>query len=42
MEVANEVHRAVVVSTQSAVLLVARFSIPVGGAFTIPVAAPPR
>ena len=39
-EVANEVHRAVVVSTQSAVLLVARFNIPVGGAFTIPVAAP--
>jgi quercetin dioxygenase-like cupin family protein len=34
-EVANEVHRAVVVSTQSAVLLVARFNIPVGGPFTI-------
>ncbi|HKH84505.1 MAG TPA: cupin domain-containing protein [Gemmatimonadales bacterium] len=39
-EVANEVHRAVVVSSQSAVLLVARFNIPVGGAFTIPVSAP--
>jgi quercetin dioxygenase-like cupin family protein len=39
-EIANEVHRAVVVSAQSAVLLVARFNIPVGGAFTIPVAAP--
>jgi quercetin dioxygenase-like cupin family protein len=39
-EVANEVHRAVVVSTESAVLLVARFNIPVGGLFTIPVDAP--
>ena len=39
-EIANEVHRAVVVSSESAVLLVARFNIPVGGAFTIPVAAP--
>jgi quercetin dioxygenase-like cupin family protein len=39
-EVANEVHRAVVVSTQSAVILVARFNIPVGGLFTIPVTAP--
>ena len=39
-EVANEVHRAVVVSTESAVVLVARFNIPVGGPFTIPVAAP--
>ena len=39
-EVANEVHRAVVVSTQSAVLLVVRFNIPVGGAFTIPAADP--
>jgi quercetin dioxygenase-like cupin family protein len=39
-EIANEVHRAVVMSAQSAVLLVARFNIPVGGAFTIPVAAP--
>ena len=39
-EVANEVHRAVVVSSQPAVLLVARFNIPVGGAFTIPAADP--
>jgi hypothetical protein len=39
-EIANEVHRAVVVSTESAVLLVARFNIPVGGLFTIPVDAP--
>ena len=31
-EVANQVHRAVVVSTQPAVLLVTRFNIPVGGA----------
>jgi quercetin dioxygenase-like cupin family protein len=35
-EIANQVHRAVVVSSESAVLLVARFNIPVGGAFTIP------
>ncbi len=39
-EVANEVHRAVVVSPQSAVLLVTRFNIPVGGAITIPAADP--
>jgi quercetin dioxygenase-like cupin family protein len=39
-EVANEVHRAVVVSTQSAVLLVARFNIPVGGPLTIMAADP--
>jgi hypothetical protein len=39
-EVANEVHRAVVVSEQPAVLLVVRFNIPVGGAFTIPAADP--
>ena len=39
-EVANEVHRAVVVSTEPAVLLVARFNIPVGGVFTIPVDDP--
>jgi quercetin dioxygenase-like cupin family protein len=34
-EVADEVHRAMVVSAQSAVLLVTRFNIPVGGATTI-------
>jgi len=34
-EVADEVHRAVVVSAQPAVLMVTRFNIPVGGAFTI-------
>jgi quercetin dioxygenase-like cupin family protein len=39
-EVADEVHRAVVVSAQSAVLLVTRFNIPVGGAITIPAADP--
>ncbi|HKG33763.1 MAG TPA: cupin domain-containing protein [Gemmatimonadales bacterium] len=39
-EIANEVHRAVVVSSGPAVLLVARFNIPVGGAFTIPAADP--
>jgi quercetin dioxygenase-like cupin family protein len=39
-EVADEVHRAVVVSTQSAVLLVTRFNSPVGGAFTIMAADP--
>ena len=39
-EVADEVHRAVVVSSQSAVLLVTRFNIPVGGAITIPAADP--
>lgn len=39
-EVADEVHRAVVVSAQSAVLLVTRFNIPVGGAFTIMAADP--
>ncbi len=41
VEIANEVHRAVVVSTEPAVLLVTRFNIPVGGAFTIPANAPP-
>ena len=40
IEVANEVHRAVVVSTESAVFLVTRFNIPVGGPFTIPVSEP--
>lgn len=39
-EVADEVHRAVVVSAQSAVLLVTRFNVPVGGAVTIPAADP--
>jgi quercetin dioxygenase-like cupin family protein len=39
-EVANEVHRAVVVSATSAVLLVTRFNIPVGGAITNPAADP--
>jgi hypothetical protein len=34
-EVADEVHRAVVVSAQPAVLMVTRFNIPVGEAFTI-------
>jgi quercetin dioxygenase-like cupin family protein len=35
-EVADEVHRAVVVSATPAVLLVTRFNIPVGGPITIP------
>jgi quercetin dioxygenase-like cupin family protein len=35
-EVGNEVHRAVVVSEEPAVLHVTRFNIPVGGATTIP------
>lgn len=39
-EVGNEVHRAVVVSAESAVLLVTRFNIPVGGAITIPAEDP--
>ena len=39
-EVANEVHRAVVVSTEPAVLLVTRFNIPVGGALSTPAADP--
>lgn len=39
-EVANEVHRAVVVSATPAVLMVTRFNIPVGGAITIPAADP--
>lgn len=39
-EIANEVHRAVVVSAEPAVLLVTRFNIPVGGAITIPAADP--
>jgi quercetin dioxygenase-like cupin family protein len=40
MEVADEVHRAVVVSATPALLLVVRLNIPVGGAFTIPAADP--
>jgi len=39
-EVGDQVHRAVVVSDQSAVVLVTRFNIPVGAAFTIPAADP--
>jgi quercetin dioxygenase-like cupin family protein len=39
-EVANEVHRAVVVSAEPAVVLATRFNIPVGGATTIPAADP--
>lgn len=39
-EVANQVHRAVVTSAEPAVVLVTRFNIPVGGAFTIPAADP--
>lgn len=39
-EVADEVHRAVVVSAESAVLLVTRFNIPVGAAITIPAQDP--
>lgn len=39
-EVADEVHRAVVVSATPAVLMVTRFNIPVGGMITIPAADP--
>jgi Cupin domain len=39
-EVADQVHRAIVTSDQPAVLLVTRFNIPVGAAFTIPAADP--
>jgi hypothetical protein len=39
-EVANQVHRAVVVSAEPAVLLVTRFNIPVGQPFTIMAADP--
>jgi len=39
-EVGNQVHRAVVVSEESAVLLVVRFNIPVGGAISTPAADP--
>jgi quercetin dioxygenase-like cupin family protein len=40
VEEADEVHRAVVVSAEPAVLLVTRFNIPIGGAITIPAADP--
>jgi hypothetical protein len=40
MEVADEVHRAVVVSATPALLLVVRMNIPVGSPFTIPAADP--
>jgi quercetin dioxygenase-like cupin family protein len=39
-EVGDQVHRAVVVSAQSAVLMVTRFNIPVGAPFTIMAADP--
>jgi quercetin dioxygenase-like cupin family protein len=39
-EIADEVHRAVVVSAEPAVVLVTRFNIPVGGPITIPAADP--
>jgi quercetin dioxygenase-like cupin family protein len=39
-EVANEVHRAVVVSAEPAVLMVTRFNIPAGQPFTIMAADP--
>lgn len=39
-EEANQVHRAVVVSTDPAVVLVTRFNIPLGGPVTIPAADP--
>ena len=39
-EVADEVHRAVVVSAEPAVVLVTRFNIPVGGPITIAAADP--
>ena len=40
MEIANEVHRAVVVSATPVVVLVTRLNIPVGGAITIMAADP--
>lgn len=39
-EDANEVHRAVVMSAESAVVLVTRFNIPVGAAITVPAQDP--
>lgn len=39
-EIGNQVHRAVVMSSTDAVVLVTRFNIPVGRGFTIPAADP--
>jgi quercetin dioxygenase-like cupin family protein len=39
-EVADEVHRAVVVSSEPAVVLVTRFNIPIGSPITIPASDP--
>ena len=39
-EIADQVHRAIVVGTEPAVVLVTRFNIPVGGLITIPAADP--
>jgi quercetin dioxygenase-like cupin family protein len=39
-EVGNQVHRAIVMSSTDAVVLVTRFNIPVGQPFTIPAADP--
>lgn len=39
-EQADQIHRAVVTSVDTAVVLVTRFNIPVGAAFTIPAADP--
>ena len=39
-EEGNHIHRAVVVSSESAVLLVTRFNIPVGGALSTPMTNP--
>ncbi len=39
-EIADEVHRAIVVSAEPAVVLATRFNIPVGGLVTIPAADP--
>ena len=39
-EVGNQVHRAIVVSTDSAVVLVTRFNIPVGAPFTVAASDP--
>lgn len=39
-EIGNEVHRAVVVSEDPAVLLVVRFNIPIGGPITVPMDDP--
>lgn len=39
-EVGNQVHRAVVLSSEQAVLMVVRFNIPVGAPFTVPAADP--